>query len=533
MRVGVNAPDKVAGKVCYALDQLLTAGEVRHRIERAETAANQDLFYGLKPPEGSVLWMAASEAAWRYFERPGQWIEQVETTQVGECQVRLPGWVLGAGDRVPTPDAPRPTSLPDLALAAFYFLSRWEEWQAPERDRFGRFPLAASVFGRGLWSLTECPVERYAHALVGALCPEGVGCRGKGVVDRHLHRSPYTLRPGFTIGLSHDIDSLQRWDGRGFARTGRSMVWALGRARFRAAVRDGLELVGGLRVRVGGGDPHMNLEQILALEQDLGVRSTFFLLPRHSHRWDGTHPSWYQRQLPAMARLLADVAEIGVHASTACSGDPALNRDAQDGQDGRRDLFPSSNPGHPGPVTGELVGVPERRNVLSLREERERLEGLIEAPVRGVRFHNLRCRCDLMKDVAAAGYEYDSTLGFAEGPGFRAGIARPFQLYDCERDCPLDLIEVPLAVMDTTLLSPRYLGLDALKGREQALAALEAVRDCGGAAALLWHNDNLPPNEAGGFARLYAELIEWVRAEGGRMCPLSELVDEWKNARNA
>src|SRR5437879_4477843 len=81
--------------------------------------------------------------------------------------------------------------------------------------------------------------------------------------------------------------------------------------------RAGRELVAGLRARTGGRDPHQNLEAIAALEGERGSRSTFFMLVRHTHRWDGTHSAHYQRLLPSLARALAPVAEIGVHASTA------------------------------------------------------------------------------------------------------------------------------------------------------------------------------------------------------------------------
>jgi len=115
---------------------------------------------------------------------------------------------------------------------------------------------------------------------------------------------------------------------------------------------------------------------------------------------------------------------------------------------------------------------------------------------------------------------------FAEEPGFPAGIARPFRPYDRERDCPLDLIEIPLVLMDTSLLSERYLGLDCNAGRCRALQTLRAIRRWGGAAALLWHNGNLPPNRAGGYASLYGELIEWTRMAGGRVAPLGEIADD-------
>lgn len=508
VRVDVSAPDAIARKIAYALEELLTAAQVPHRVERAEVSGGCDLFYSDRPPEGEALWMAASPAAWRFFEQPGARVEQVETARVACGWVRLPDFATGVGysvlgvrcsefgpntqHRIPNTEYPSPALL-DLAAGAFFFLSQWEEWQAPQRDRFGRYPLAASVFGRGLWSLTECPVEVYARALRRALeaaprtawlSQAGVGGQGPGASQERC-----VTAPSFTVGLSHDVDSVRRWDARGFARTGRAAARAFLRGRVDAAVRAGDELRAGLRARLSGQDPHQNLEEITALEGEHGARSTFFMFARHTHHWDGTHPVHYQRLLPSLAQAVAPAAEIGLHASTAAT------------------------------------------RVEALREERERLAQLVGAPVRGVRFHNLRGGGDTLADVAAAGFDYDSTVGFAEEPGFPAGIARPFRPYDRGRDRPLDLVEVPLAVMDTTLLSPRYLGLSAAAGRQRVLTTLEPLRRWGGSAALLWHNDNLPPNTAGGYAALYTELLEWIRAAGGRVATLAEVVDDWKQTR--
>src|SRR5438093_9061820 len=156
VRVGVGAPDSMAGKIIYALEELLTAARVPHRVERTETSEGWDVFYGDRSPAfggypaGEALWMAASRAAWRFFERPGVRIEGVDTARVAAEWVRLPSWGQGrwAGDRSAADRSPPAAALPDLAAGAFFFLSRWEEWRAPDQDRFGRFPLAASVFGR-------------------------------------------------------------------------------------------------------------------------------------------------------------------------------------------------------------------------------------------------------------------------------------------------------------------------------------------------------------------------------------------------
>jgi hypothetical protein len=497
IRVGVEAPEAVAPKIAYALEELLAAARVPHHVERTAASSGFDLLYSRQPPEDDGVWMRAATDAWQFLERPAGRISRVvELCAAGE-PVRLPDWRQersdargggpgGHGSSAPVRDR---AWVPDVAAAAFFFLSRWEELQASERDPFGRFPLSASVFGRGLWSLLECPVEAYARALGAAL-----SAAPRTEWTSHAYQTDkWGIGTGsaFAVGLSHDIDSVQRWNARGFARTGREVARALLHGAGRRAIGEGRQLLAGVRCRAAGQDPHGNVEEIAAREQQSGTRSTFFLLPRHTHRWDGTHPSRYQSVLPEMARSLAQVAEVGVHASTAATTVP------------------------------------------SLQAERQRLEELTGAPIRGVRFHNLRGGYGALPLVAAAGFAYDSTLGFAEQPGFAAGIARPFRPYDRERDVPLDLVEVPLAVMDTTLLSPRYLGLPVQAGWEQALGVLEVIRRQGGAAALLWHNDNLPPNDVAGYAALYGELIDWVRGAGGRVAPLGELVDDWKHARNS
>src|SRR5947209_16404782 len=99
IRVGVCATDTLAAKITYALEELLTAAQVPHRVERAEVSAGWDLFYGDRPPADNAIWMAASRAAWFFFERPGARIDAVVTRRIAGEWVRLPDWdPKGRGD---------------------------------------------------------------------------------------------------------------------------------------------------------------------------------------------------------------------------------------------------------------------------------------------------------------------------------------------------------------------------------------------------------------------------------------------------
>ena len=110
--------------------------------------------------------------------------------------------------------------------------------------------------------------------------------------------------------------------------------------------------------------------------------------------------------------------------------------------------------------------------------------------MRGQRYHFLRLDPHRnLAHVEAAGFAYDSTLGFNDAPGFRAGIAHPFRPWNLERDAPRDIVEVPLAAMDVTLSEERYLSLSARQAGERLLTLLDWAAEHGGGFAVLWHSE--------------------------------------------
>jgi hypothetical protein len=161
-----------------------------------------------------------------------------------------------------------------------------------------------------------------------------------------------------------------------------------------------------------------------------------------------------------------------------------------------------------------------------LADEKEQLEALA-GPVAGQRFHYLRV--DPHRNVPALerlGFAYDSSLGFAGAPGFRAGIAQPFRPWDREQDRPLDLIEIPLAIMDVTLAEDRYLGLSAGQAEPRIESLLDWAAEHGGGFALLWHTDRFDPLTARGWDRLYGRILDGVRERGGICLSAGELAEE-------
>jgi hypothetical protein len=349
----------------------------------------------------------------------------------------------------------------DLVASAFWHLSRWEERAGAVRDEHGRFPASAAL----------ADPERPA-------------------VDRLLREFRRlvgdTGRTPFRVALTHDVDIPWRWS--------RPRALAGAAARARAAARDhrprdaaaeGLGLVAAPLRRMRGTDPNWSYERIAAIERGRGGRSTYFVMAGHHHPADGPDPAAYDRLRPAIvAQIGAQGDEVGLHPSYTSSQRP------------------------------------ER-----VAEERARLEQLTGAAVAGVRFHYLRHDTHTtLPELDGLGFGYDSSQGYGDAIGLRAGFSFPYRPYHLLDDRPLRLVELPLAVMDATLAEQRYLGLSPAAGLERTLHLLEQVADVGGTVAILWHTDRFSREYARGWDRVYDSVLEWVAGRGGRLVTAAEAV---------
>ena len=84
---------------------------------------------------------------------------------------------------------------------------------------------------------------------------------------------------------------------------------------------------------------------------------------------------------------------------------------------------------------------------------------------------------------------YDSTLGYADRPGFRCGTCHEYPAFDPEYQKELTLIVRPLVVMECSVIADAYLGLG---NSDQALEKfIKLKKNCylvEGLFTVLWHN---------------------------------------------
>jgi len=156
---------------------------------------------------------------------------------------------------------------------------------------------------------------------------------------------------------------------------------------------------------------------------------------------------------------------------------------------------------HPGYDT---FGRPDR-----LQAEIDALSPLFGHPPSGGRQHFLRWRPETWLHWEACGLRYDSTVGFADRLGFRAGTSIPYRPWIFNQNREANLLEIPLIVMDGTLW--HYMGLSTDESLVLVKGCIERVRQVGGVFTLLWHNTSLFQP---GFRDLYPLLLEMFSGAG-------------------
>jgi hypothetical protein len=392
----------------------------------------------------------------------------VQISERVEARARWVLETLGAGHLRPGQDLP-------LDPGAW---ARVERGELPQGDA-----LAAAFFHLARIEERGAPRDSHGRFFASSSCLDAL--------DPPLERlrrelglpTPRYGEAKFAVALTHDVDVPWRWTRIGMLGAAARLKGHALAGRVGPALHEARGLARVPLHRLRGSDPNWRFEEIVAQERARGSRSTFFVMAGHGHRADGAAPESYDRLRPKLVETLAAAgAEVGLHGSYLAAED--LQR---------------------------------------LARERALLAQL-DGPLVGHRYHYLRV--DPLRNLVpleGLGFRYDTSLGFPDALGFRAGIAHPFRVWDAGRDRTSDLIELPLAVMDATLAEERYEGLSAAAAKPRVLALLDWAAEHGGGFSILWHPERFDAPSARGWDRLYFEVMDAVRERGGVCLSAGEL----------
>jgi hypothetical protein len=121
----------------------------------------------------------------------------------------------------------------------------------------------------------------------------------------------------------------------------------------------------------------------------------------------------------------------------------------------------------------------------------------------GVRMHWLYLTTDSPRQLEAAGFEYDSTWGYNDAVGYRAGTSQVFRLPESA-----GLMELPLSIMDSALFYPSRMNRSQTDAKNDCDQVVANARRFGGTVVINWHDRSLAPERL--WDRFYHHLLEQV-----------------------
>ena len=143
----------------------------------------------------------------------------------------------------------------------------------------------------------------------------------------------------------------------------------------------------------------------------------------------------------------------------------------------------------------------------------------------GVRMHWLYFDQNSPKTLESAGANYDSTVGYNETVGYRAGTAQAYRPFEAKQ-----LIELPLHIMDTALFYPSHLGLTPPQAKVLVDRLQAEVAQFGGCLTINWHDRSTAPERL--WDATYRELLESLTNRGAWFATASQTV-AWFRKRRA
>jgi len=331
----------------------------------------------------------------------------------------------------------------DVFGSAFFMMTRYEEVVLQSRDKFGRFPAAASI--SVLEGFIERPIiNEYLEVLWSCM---------KTIWPKLRRRERK-----YTEVITCDVDRPYQLGTKDLVK----QIKTIG-ADFvvrKNPVRAVQSLINYVAVKFGNYrfDPYLSrINWIANINNSVGKKVNFyFIATRSGNSLDGG----YSIEEPIIRKVLRNISEgghrIGLHPSLSTYDN------------------------------AEMM-LSERDQLMEVMDEEGLAQNLVD-----VRQHYLLWRADVTPQIHdAAGLHHDSSMGFAERCGFRAGVCYEYPFFSIVERRELNVRIRPLIVMETTLFGRSYMNLGKGSRALRYVKELQGVcKMFGGDFVLLWHNDS-------------------------------------------
>lgn len=346
----------------------------------------------------------------------------------------------------------------DILGLTYWMLNRIEEiGRTDVLDKHQRFPASAS--------------HAYQHGyLERPIVDEWLDILGQ--VIKRLWPHLRLKNNKFIVHVSHDVDAPSRYGFKTPRKLLRSMLAdTIKRKDFRAAVLAPIVNIQNKK-KLSNLDPFNTFNWLMDLSEANNLKSSFYFI---CGRTDPLMDADYDLEHPSIRNLLQLIHkrghEIGLHPSYNSFQSPSIIKKEAD----------------------------RLRSVM--KQERINQSNI------GGRMHVLRWEHPLtLQAWSDAGLSYDSTLGYADMPGFRCGTCFEYPAFNPITQKILNLRLRPLIAMECSVIDKRYLNLgytqDSLDKFMQLKDTCKRVEGC---FTLLWHNSHF---QYPGDIEIYQKLIQ-------------------------
>lgn len=216
-------------------------------------------------------------------------------------------------------------------------------------------------------------------------------------------------------------------------------------------------------------DPLNTFDWIMSESEKLGLKSTFYFVCGNSNKKLDPEYSIFDKPIISLMKRISERGHyIGLHPSY--------------------DSFENK----------QMI----KKELVSLKEicDKENIEFRYQTRMHFLRWNQSKT-LRILNDI---GVKIDSSMGYADKVGFRAGTSFEYPAFDVLNNELLDIRIKPLIAMEVSMFSKKYMNLNNDKVLEVTKLLRDNCKRFGGKFSLLWHNNNLSkPIEK----NLYSQII--------------------------
>ena len=332
----------------------------------------------------------------------------------------------------------------DFFTAAFYLVSRYEEYLPHRKDKYGRFQSSESLAYEKNF-LQKPLINIWALKIGDILKQKFPGFSFPG--------TKYEFIP--TI----DIDAAWSYLQKGLFRTAGGYFNSFLDLDF-AAISERTKVILGLQK-----DPFDTYVYQLHLQKKYKLKPIYFILFAQYGLNDKNIPV-RNLKFQRLIKALADYAAVGIHPSYGSNDDSS-----------------------------------------KLKQEVEMLSKVLNREITKSRQHFLKLVLPTTyRNLINLDILDDYSMGYAAQPGFRASICSSFNFFDLDMDTETKLRVHPFTFMEGTLRD--YMDVNASKAMTLIKPLIDEVKAVNGTFISLWHNESLSNTGRWlGWDKVYEDMI--------------------------